>query len=727
MGLNIILTNDDGYTADGIQTLYDALVAAGNNVHIVAPEVNQSAQGSTLGGVAALTSPIDIVEYEPGNYYVDGKPAVTSYAALDYLVEAKNLFGGEQPDVVISGTNRGDNTGESANISGTVNAATAALYRDVPAIAISAGSNEDGYADGYKHAADYMVDLLGKLEAAQADGAPLLPSDTGLSINVPGDATIDGIAVTTIDQESSAEYPIVQNPDGTWNSDYIPQTSSGNPISEGAQFLDDRITVSAIDGNWTSNEADRASLETRLTDPLLDHANTTTTEPLDIMLVNDDGYEAPGLAAVRQALLDAGYNVTVVAPDTQQSGVGTSLSLSDFTVTEYEQGFHVGATPTTTVYTGLDALLTGINEPDLVVSGANAGANVGITTTASGTVSAAVAAVFNYDIPAIAVSTGTDASGAVPDGLYNLTGSFVAGLVNDLVSTESADGHLLPSGLGLSVNVPVGADVNDFAFTVLDDATPSSISVGERADGTIGFIFGGPVDSDNPHSEGANFEDGKITITPIDGNYQADLSTTLQVADAIGVEFGVPSLIRDGDAGANTLTGEAGNDFISGLGGNDILSGQGGNDAIDGGAGNDRLNGGDGNDALVGGAGLDTLTGGAGKDDLFGGKGRDVLIGGDGADRFHIDSLDAADLVRDFSLAAGDKVHIDLPELLTSEGHVDASHVRVSDLGANLQIQVDLDDAAGFQPTTVMSIAGGAGLMLSQVIDQTIDDSVTVA
>ena len=54
--LNIVLTNDDGFDAPGIQTLYTALVNAGFNVHIVAPAVNQSAQGSSLGGTTAVDS-----------------------------------------------------------------------------------------------------------------------------------------------------------------------------------------------------------------------------------------------------------------------------------------------------------------------------------------------------------------------------------------------------------------------------------------------------------------------------------------------------------------------------------------------------------------------------------------------------------------------------------------------------------------------------------------------
>jgi len=69
--LNVVLTNDDAFDAPGIQTLYHALVEAGFNVHIVAPHVNQSAQGSSLGGTSGLTNPVDITEFSPGNFFVD--------------------------------------------------------------------------------------------------------------------------------------------------------------------------------------------------------------------------------------------------------------------------------------------------------------------------------------------------------------------------------------------------------------------------------------------------------------------------------------------------------------------------------------------------------------------------------------------------------------------------------------------------------------------------------
>src|SRR5215813_15357811 len=168
MALNIVLTNDDGFNAPGIQTLYTALVNAGFNVHIVAPKVNQSAQGSSLGGTAGLNNPIDINEFSPGNFWVDGRPAAAALTAID------DLFAGQAPDLVISGTNRGDNIGESENISGTVNDAVQALFEGIPSIAISAQTGGD-LNTTFANAANYMVTFLHQLQEARVPGGPLMP------------------------------------------------------------------------------------------------------------------------------------------------------------------------------------------------------------------------------------------------------------------------------------------------------------------------------------------------------------------------------------------------------------------------------------------------------------------------------------------------------------------------------------------------------------------------
>jgi 5'/3'-nucleotidase SurE len=535
MSLDILLTNDDGYGAAGLTTLAAALTAAGHTVHIVAPETNQSAKGSTLGGVAALSQPVSFTEFSEGNFYVSGSPVVAARTALDYILPTE--LPGFHPDIVISGTNAGDNTGESANISGTINAALAALYEGIPAIAVSAGSSGGSYAASYANAAAMVVDLLDRLESERSLGGSLLPPGEALSINVPGQAIQNGVAATVLTSESAAYFPIGQTSTGQYASAFMPNTQpSGDPLSEGSNFLLGNATVTALDGNWSAGASTRLAVEQRL-DGLA--TPPATARPLDIMLVNDDGYAAPGLAAVRDALVAAGHHVTVVAPSSQQSGVGTSLTLGAFDVTAVDATtYAVGATPTTTVYTGLDALLTGEDRPDLVVSGSNEGNNVGLFATASGTLSAAVAAVFNYDLPAIAISTATDATGGVPTGLYETSADFLVDLIAQLEATQGASQRLLPGHTGLNVNIPLHADLGDYAVTELDAASNLSVAIGQLAgqpEGTIGFNFGPGIATADPYSEGNAFNAGHITVTPIDGSYGSDdLDALRAVADAIG-------------------------------------------------------------------------------------------------------------------------------------------------------------------------------------------------
>ncbi|MGJ3523796.1 5'/3'-nucleotidase SurE [Nitratidesulfovibrio sp. D1] len=125
-----------------------------------------------------------------------------------------------------------------------------------------------------------------------------------------------------------------------------------------------------------------------------------------IALTNDDGIQAPGLRAMYKALLDAGHEVHVVAPVTEQSAVGHAVTISlPLRVKEFrENGFRgrgVYGTPTDCVKLGLSCLLD--KKPDIVVSGINAGANVGPDILYSGTVSAATEAA-HMGFPALAVS-----------------------------------------------------------------------------------------------------------------------------------------------------------------------------------------------------------------------------------------------------------------------------------------------------------------------------------
>ncbi len=126
-----------------------------------------------------------------------------------------------------------------------------------------------------------------------------------------------------------------------------------------------------------------------------------------ILLTNDDGVFAPGLRALRKALMTLG-EVTVVGPALEQSGVGHSITLLEPLIVkavDYEDGamagYMVEGSPADSVKLAICELLG--RPPDLIVSGINAGSNAGINVLYSGTVAAAIEGAF-FGITSVAVS-----------------------------------------------------------------------------------------------------------------------------------------------------------------------------------------------------------------------------------------------------------------------------------------------------------------------------------
>jgi len=123
---------------------------------------------------------------------------------------------------------------------------------------------------------------------------------------------------------------------------------------------------------------------------------------MHILISNDDGYQAPGIVCLAEALRTVA-RITVVAPDRDRSGASNSLTLdAPIRARQMENGFtRVEGTPTDCVHLAITGLLD--EEPDMVVSGINSGANLGDDVLYSGTVAAAMEGRF-LGLPAIAVS-----------------------------------------------------------------------------------------------------------------------------------------------------------------------------------------------------------------------------------------------------------------------------------------------------------------------------------
>jgi 5'-nucleotidase len=162
---------------------------------------------------------------------------------------------------------------------------------------------------------------------------------------------------------------------------------------------------------------------------------------MKILVSNDDGYSAPGIIALAESLSSLG-SITVVAPDRNKSGASNSLTLENpLRVNLLDNGvYRVEGTPTDCVHLAITGLLE--EEPDMVVSGINAGANLGDDVLYSGTVAAATEGRF-LGLPAIAISlVGTECE-------HYETAAWVAKqLVEKLQKTA------LPANTILNVNVP---------------------------------------------------------------------------------------------------------------------------------------------------------------------------------------------------------------------------------------------------------------------------------
>ena len=126
-----------------------------------------------------------------------------------------------------------------------------------------------------------------------------------------------------------------------------------------------------------------------------------------ILLSNDDGYFAPGIAILAKALADLA-TVTVVAPERDHSGASNSLTLDrPLSVRESADGFrYVNGTPTDCVHLAVTGLLDEM--PDMIISGINLGANMGDDTIYSGTVAAATEG-YLLGIPSLAISLASKA------------------------------------------------------------------------------------------------------------------------------------------------------------------------------------------------------------------------------------------------------------------------------------------------------------------------------
>ena len=260
-----------------------------------------------------------------------------------------------------------------------------------------------------------------------------------------------------------------------------------------------------------------------------------------ILVTNDDGIHSEGLWSLAKELQHVG-DVSVVAPDRDQSGVGTAMTLmSVLRVQEIRsplegvQAFSVEGTPADCVILAIEELVQGTI--DLVVSGINQGSNLGKGVMTSGTVGAAFHGYF-HDIPSMAVSV------AYTNGIIYDVAAQTAGTLARAISDSSA-----PPPLLLNVNVPsLSADkIRSVELTRLGPiAYLENVERGSNGYRPHYWIkHNKPVNTSAP--EGTDIwavRDNRISITPLEVSFDSGATPSsfdrLTGAVAAGLGLGAP-------------------------------------------------------------------------------------------------------------------------------------------------------------------------------------------
>jgi 5'-nucleotidase len=215
--MKILVSNDDGYLATGINVLTDALEQVADVV-VVAPDRNRSAASSSL----TLHTPLRVTEIARNRYKVDGTPSDCVHLALTGFLDY-------EPDLVVSGINHGANLGDDVIYSGTVAAALEGRFLGLPTIAVSlVGRDLEHFATAGRVASELVQKI---------DRTGLAP-DMVLNVNVPNRPyeELHGIQATRLGFRHKSEQ-ILKDSDPYGHPIYwVGPAGDGQDAGEGTDF-----------------------------------------------------------------------------------------------------------------------------------------------------------------------------------------------------------------------------------------------------------------------------------------------------------------------------------------------------------------------------------------------------------------------------------------------------------------------------------------------------------
>lgn len=202
--MRILLTNDDGVHAEGLEALEQIALELTDDVWVVAPETDQSGASHSI----SLSDPLRLRQIGEKRFAVRGTPSDC------VIMGVRHVLGDARPDLILSGVNRGQNVAEDVTYSGTVAGAIEGTLLGVPSIALSQNYDrtrdlEDMYASARAHGADVVRRII-KAGFAR---------DRLVNVNFPGCAPheVEGVAVSRQGQRNQELLRIEQREDGRGN------------------------------------------------------------------------------------------------------------------------------------------------------------------------------------------------------------------------------------------------------------------------------------------------------------------------------------------------------------------------------------------------------------------------------------------------------------------------------------------------------------------------------
>ncbi|MGZ8367593.1 MAG: 5'/3'-nucleotidase SurE [Rhodoplanes sp.] len=205
--MRILVTNDDGIHAPGLEVAAEIARALSDDVWIVAPELDQSGVSHSL----SLNDPLRMREVSERRFAIKGTPTDC------VIMGVRHILDGKLPDLVLSGVNRGSNTGEDVTYSGTIAGAMEGTILGIPSLALSqAYGPETRLRPHWQTAVRFAPDLIRKV---LAEG---MPRDVLVNVNFPDclPDEVKGIAVTSQGKRAQEWIRIEPRHDGRGNPYY---------------------------------------------------------------------------------------------------------------------------------------------------------------------------------------------------------------------------------------------------------------------------------------------------------------------------------------------------------------------------------------------------------------------------------------------------------------------------------------------------------------------------